>query len=439
MMMQRLYFCVMLIGFAAGAASAQQWFVSPVGSDDPNGSPEQPFETIQQALDAAQDGDTIILMPGVYSGQGNYDLYLSGLSLTIRSIEPNNWDIVESTVIDPQQQGGVFIFNGAGQDRIAVEGLTFQNAVKLAPFNSSGPYEPPYYVEPHGAAMFADGGQIDIRFCLFYNCQAELGGAVYFGDVEATVSHCIFAGNVGWDGGALIADLDSRVSLEQCTLAGNMADISGGAAACEFGSTLAIQSSILWGNGLIEPDAKGSQIYAADASRVDVEYSVIEDGADGTYAEDIDTEIILDESVIDADPLFVSFDAQQFPFDGNVRLQSVFGRWDPAVQNWVMDANTSPCIIAGPTEADYSREPWPNGRRANIGAYGNTAQASLYGNIADLNIDGRVDMADLAMLAAVWMDPPVDYEDFDQNGQTDIADLITLAENWLWQMPYDKP
>lgn len=436
MMMQRVYFCVMLIGFAAGAVFAQQWFVSPAGSDDPNGSPEQPFETIQQALDAAQDGDTLILMPGVYTGAGNYDLHSSGLSLTIRSIEPDKWNIVESTVIDPQQQGGVFIFTSAEQDRIVVEGLTFQNAVKLAPFNSSGPYEPPYYVEPHGAALFADGGQIDIRFCLFYNCQAELGGAVYFGDVEATVSHCIFAGNVGWSGGALIADLGSRVSLEQCTLAGNMADISGGATACEFGSTLAIKRSILWGNGLIEPDAKGPQLYAVDQdSRIEVAYSLVQDGQDGAYAEGIAAEIILDESVIDADPLFASFDTEQSPFTWDLRLQSVFGRWNPAVHNWVMDANTSPCIIAGPIEADYSREPWPNGRRANIGAYGNTAQASLYGNIADLNIDGRVDMTDLAALAAVWMDAPVDYEDFDQNGQVDIADLITLAENWLWQMP----
>ncbi|NLK42511.1 MAG: DUF1565 domain-containing protein, partial [Planctomycetes bacterium] len=92
-MMQRVCLSVM-IGLAVGVVSAQQWFVCPAGSDDPNGSFEQPFETIQQALNAAQDGDTIVLMPGVYSGQGNYDLSVDGLSLTIRSTQPDDWDTV---------------------------------------------------------------------------------------------------------------------------------------------------------------------------------------------------------------------------------------------------------------------------------------------------------------------------------------------------------
>jgi hypothetical protein len=30
-----------------------------------------PFETVSQAIDAAINGDTIILMPGVYSGSAN--------------------------------------------------------------------------------------------------------------------------------------------------------------------------------------------------------------------------------------------------------------------------------------------------------------------------------------------------------------------------------
>ena len=128
-MMQRVCLSVM-IGLAVGVVSAQQWFVCPAGSDDPNGSFEQPFETIQQALNAAQDGDTIVLMPGVYSGQGNYDLSVDGLSLTIRSTQPDDWDTVEATVIDPQQQGGIFMFTIPDQGRIILEGLTFQNAFK---------------------------------------------------------------------------------------------------------------------------------------------------------------------------------------------------------------------------------------------------------------------------------------------------------------------
>jgi len=55
---------------------------------------------------------------------------------------------------------------------------------------------------------------------------------------------------------------------------------------------------------------------------------------------------------------------------------------------WISDESTSPCIDAGDPSSDWTAEPWPNGERINMGAYGGTNQASKSGNIADLNIDG---------------------------------------------------
>ncbi len=43
---------------------------------------------------------------------------------------------------------------------------------------------------------------------------------------------------------------------------------------------------------------------------------------------------------------------------------------------WIDDTNTSPCIDAGDPVSDYSNEPAPNGNRINIGAFGNTTEAS---------------------------------------------------------------
>ena len=40
------------------------------------------------------------------------------------------------------------------------------------------------------------------------------------------------------------------------------------------------------------------------------------------------------------------------------------------------DSVDSPCIDAGDPSNDYSHEPAPNGDRLNMGAYGNTPQAS---------------------------------------------------------------
>ena len=59
---------------------------------------------------------------------------------------------------------------------------------------------------------------------------------------------------------------------------------------------------------------------------------------------------------------------------GDFHLKSAAGRWNGTT--WVKDTVTSQCIDAGETSAAYANEPSPNGNRANMGAYGNTAEAS---------------------------------------------------------------
>jgi len=73
---------------------------------------------------------------------------------------------------------------------------------------------------------------------------------------------------------------------------------------------------------------------------------------------------------IGKDPLFVDVVKRDF------HLKSERGRWDGAGSKWLRDEATSPCIDAGAAFSPYSAEPEPNGRRANMGAYGNTAEAS---------------------------------------------------------------
>lgn len=421
-MSQCLYMCVMCAGLLTACVSAQVWYINPEGSSGQTGSPEQPFATIQQAMDVIDNGDSIVLMPGIYTGAGNYDLRSAGLSMTIRSMDPNNWGVIAATVIDPKGAGGVFEFTN-GQGLVTIEGLTLQNAVK----------EYPPYDEPHGAAIFGKGVEMVIHRCIFQNCQADLGGAVYFNDSQAALSHCIFAGNNGWDGGAVMSDEGSNIQMTHCTFAGNTGYFYGGGVSCEFTSTLAITNSIFWGNRLIESSGQGQEIFAIGNSTVMIGYSAIEDGAGGTYSDSLSS-IFLEAGVLDIDPLFAYFEIGVSPFLWDLRLKSVFGRWDDAFQEWVSDTENSPCIDAGTENANYSREPWPNGRRVNIGAYGNTEQASLFGNIADLDIDGRVDIADLAILASVWQNGPLDYEDFDGSEAVDLSDLLIMAENWLWVM-----
>lgn len=69
-----------------------------------------------------------------------------------------------------------------------------------------------------------------------------------------------------------------------------------------------------------------------------------------------------------SDPLFVDSATADF------HLKSTGGHKNGST--WVYDDVTSPCIDAGDPSSDYSNEPAPNGQRLNIGAYGNTEEAS---------------------------------------------------------------
>ncbi|KKG25005.1 hypothetical protein EO96_15685 [Methanosarcina sp. 2.H.T.1A.8] len=77
------------------------------------------------------------------------------------------------------------------------------------------------------------------------------------------------------------------------------------------------------------------------------------------------------KSDIYANPLFAD------PKNHDYHLRSTGGRWNGIT--WIKDRISSPCIDAGYSSSDYSNEPEGNGKRINIGRYGNTEEASRSG------------------------------------------------------------
>jgi predicted outer membrane repeat protein len=126
-----------------------------------------------------------------------------------------------------------------------------------------------------------------------------------------------------------------------------------------------------------------------------------------------------------------------FWVEGDYHLKSQAGRWDPALRQWVSDKVTSPCIDAGNDSPDWKNEPWPHGRRINMGAYGGTPEASMslsgLGSPADFSGDGRVDLRDYSILAGGWLSVAAPRtEDLNRNTTVDSADLAAFSSWWLW-------
>ena len=109
------------------------------------------------------------------------------------------------------------------------------------------------------------------------------------------------------------------------------------------------------------------------------------------------------------DPLFAD------PENGDYRLMSRAGRWNPLTETWERDDVTSPCVDSGDHRVPIGSERFSNGGFVNMGAYGGTAAASLsyFGDLpcnsivaGDINGDCIVDRTDLEIMALHWQDDP---------------------------------
>ena len=366
--------------------------------DPGSGTSAEPFRRVQDAIDAANAGDTVEIRPGIYTGLGNYDLDPNGKSITIRSTDPNDPDVVTGTIIDPDNAGRGFYFNSGEDANCVVSGLTIRNGKT----KGSG-----------GAICCSDSSPLISNCALIGNIGVWGGGGIFCYNSSPTVLNCVIAANVvDATGGGVKCYSGSKPKIVNCTISGNSAGWGGGGIYCDNSDAI-ITNCILWANS-------GQQIHVESSSPA-VTYCDVQGGwAAGT-------------GNIDRDPCFASFDSNDTPDSWDFHLQSTYGRWDPNSQGWVTDYTTSPCIDAGDPNSDYGAEPWPNGKRINMGCYGGMSQASMNGNVADFDVDGKVNSSDLGDLTSKWLLKGSFIEDLNYDGSINFADLTRFAENWSWQ------
>ncbi len=414
-----------------------------VDANSPNnpgsGTYEDPFRKIQDAIYAAVDEDIIEIQPGLYTGYGNYDLDPNGKSITIRSIDPNN---MVNTIIDPNGAGRGFCFQNDEDANCILSGFTIRNG--YAEYNSGG-------------GIYCYNSRPLITNCIITNNSADLyGGGIYCYDASPQITHCIIRNNsTVYDGGGiecsggtpeftncLIINNEAaglgggadfyylcNPTLTNCTIAKNYAYSGGGV--CCTDSNVAVQNSILWQNQADQGKQIAMELPISDSTVLTISYSDVQGGQVEVY--DPCTDLVWASGNISADPCFVSFDPNNNFNTWDFHLQSAYGRWNQNSQTWVTDSNTSLCIDAGDPNSDWSGEPWPNGKRINMGVYGGTTQASKNGNPADFNIDNSVNFVDFAQIAHQWLLEQTCIEDLNNDGDVNFADIYIFVENWLWE------
>lgn len=224
------------------------------------------------------------------------------------------------------------------------------------------------------AGLYTDG-YMDITNCRFsQNYTNSLAGGILADNTSITISNCLIHHNQGTYGSGVLINFDSPnstspVNVTNCTISNNYevnttGPYSLGALYIYNSNNTNVTNCILWYNILY--DAVGEEYYI-DTDIVADESSPIMSYTDYGYQYNISPSNIT--NCISSDPLFAN------AAGGDFHLMSTTGRWDGTTP-WTTDTETSPCINCGDPSI-ICDEPTPNGDRVNMGAYGNTDQASM--------------------------------------------------------------
>jgi parallel beta-helix repeat protein len=181
------------------------------------------FCGIQEAIDAAVDGDVIEAAPRPY-----YEIIdFSGKAITLRGSEPTNPAVVAATVIDASLAANpgdgkpvVRCDNGEGPNTV-LNGFTITGGTgDTSQFDASTPV---------GGGMYNNNTSPTVMNCTFSQNTADLGGGMYnIAGGNPTVTHCTFSENTAEDGGGMHNEENSSPMVTSCTFSGNIGDVGGG-------------------------------------------------------------------------------------------------------------------------------------------------------------------------------------------------------------------
>jgi hypothetical protein len=161
---------------------------------------------IQWALDAAEEGDTVLVAPGIYSGPACRNLDFGGKALLLISS-----DGPAATIIDCEGAGRGFRFDKGEDERALLRGFTILNAAALG-CGSEG----------KGAGVYCANASPRIEACLFKGGIANYGGALALEwDADPFIDFCLFRENIALEEGGAFYFSAARGLLRRCYLMDN--------------------------------------------------------------------------------------------------------------------------------------------------------------------------------------------------------------------------
>jgi hypothetical protein len=360
-----------------------------VGPSDPNvgdpqedGSKQHPFDSVQEAVDAATDRDTIIVAPGRYLSPDPWayaELKLRGKNISLVSSAPTSLSMAEQTVLC-----GVVIFQGNEDPNCLLKGLKIQN-------HDCG-------------GILGNKTQATISHCIISGngpC-----GATVVKDVRGRIANCLIVDNVTFHDCGVLPVVSGCPLLINCTIANNISGIALDCADPPKIDQIVIRNCIIWNN---QGNEQVQILNRYQATIAQIEYDLIENwraagGLAGVSGE---------STLLEEDPAFVqagswegaptrprgsgSTDlAKKVLVEGDYHLKSEGWRWngdDPVHGSpWYFDTLTSPAVDAGdPMDSlgeELERVPgdpqgeWGFNHAIDLGAYGGTKEASLSPTLA---------------------------------------------------------
>lgn len=387
------------------------------------------YPTIYAAMNAASPGDEVEIAPGTYLEQ---NLKFHGKAITVRSESPNDESVVDTTIVRGDGNSPTFNLYADETANSIIRGLTITSDEADEPYLFGGGidlFESSPTIEncqiTGNRAIYGGGiccylSSARIRHNRITHNNANLGGGIHTASSSVEIEHNMISDNLAtlYGGGVHAYNVDAGVMLRHNVIHHNASNLGpglniGGSApsqvsnnlichnleylhecgtpvgggirsdnyagqilnntishnAAELGGNLYVRGEIIpeVRNNIISFATRGSGVFSYQVC-VQLAFCDVYGNENGDF-ENMDSQVGINGN-ISQDPLFHDADSNDF------HLQSRSGRWHPSSNSWVTDIATSPCIDAGDPDSDFSNEPTGNGSRINLGAYGNTAEAS---------------------------------------------------------------